>query len=46
MSNINELPTLAREVAIHGNAGFDESVGPACFALGVVAGVFINQQLH
>lgn len=46
MSDIKNLPTLTREVAIHGNAGFDDSVGPACFALGVVAGVFINQQIR
>ena len=46
MPNTHTLPTLAQDVAIHGNTGFDDSVGPACFALGVVAGVFINQQIR
>lgn len=46
MSNINKIPTLPRDVAIYGKSGFDDTVGPACFALGVVAGVFINQQIR
>lgn len=46
MTGICELPTLPCDVAIHGKAGFDDTAGPACFALGVVAGVFINQQIN
>ncbi|WP_313173279.1 hypothetical protein [Stenotrophomonas sp.] len=46
MPSIRELPTLPCDVAIHGKAGFDETAGPACFALGVVAGVFINRQIN
>jgi len=46
MITVNNLPALAYDVAVCGGSGLDEAAGPACFVLGVVAGVFINERIH
>jgi hypothetical protein len=42
--NLELIPNLSQEVAIAASCAIDETVGPACFMIGVVAGVYINNK--
>lgn len=44
--NIESIPNLSHEVAVAGSCTIDETTGPACFMIGVVVGVYINEQIH
>lgn len=46
MSATKILPPLDFEVRIYDGNIFQETVGPTCFLLGVLAGVFINERIH
>lgn len=44
--NVNNIPSLGLDVAVAGSCSIDETAGPACFLIGVVAGTYINEAIH
>lgn len=46
MKNSSNLPALSFDVGVYGGGSFQEAAGPACFILGVAAGVFINERIR
>ena len=44
--NTNALPRLDIEVGVVGSEVQDSTVGGVCAAVGIIAGVFINQNTH
>lgn len=41
--SIENIPTLAADIGVCGASLVDEAVGAVCFAIGVAAGILINQ---
>lgn len=46
MISIDAIPVLCYDVAAPGSCSFDETAGPVCYTVGVIAGIAINTAIH